>query len=57
MNKDKTVYEEIIVNGKKELIVKELDKKEIETNNTKCFLDNTIELKEIVKEIKENELY
>ena len=55
MNEDKTIYEEVTINGKKELIVKKLDNNEIETNDVKCFLDNTIELKEIIKEIKENE--
>ena len=47
--------EEITLDGKKIKIITKLPKEMIEDNNLKIELDNTIDLKELQKEIKENE--
>ena len=47
--------EEIILEGKKIKIITKLPKEMIEDNNLKIELDDTIDLKELHKEIKENE--
>lgn len=47
--------EEIILEGKKIKIITKLPKEMIEDNNLKIELDDTIDLKELQKEIKENE--
>ena len=47
--------EEITLKGKKIKIITKLPKEMIEDNNLKIELDNTIDLKELPKEIKENE--
>ena len=43
---------EIEVNGKNIKVVSKLPKEYIEDNNLKVFLDDTIDLKDIVDEIK-----
>lgn len=43
---------EIEVNGKKMKIVTKVSKEYIEDNNLKVFLDDTIDLEEVVSEIK-----
>lgn len=45
------VEKEIEVNGEKVKIVTELPKEYIEDNNLKVFLDDTIDLEEVVSEI------
>lgn len=47
--------EEITLEGKKIKIITKLPKEMIEDNNLKIELDDTIDLKELQKEIKENE--
>ena len=47
--------EEIILEGKKIKIITKLPKEMIEDNNLKIELDDTIDLEEVQKEIKENE--
>ena len=47
--------EEITLNGKKIKIITKLPKEMIEDNNLKIELDDTIDIKELQKEIKENE--
>lgn len=48
------VEKEIEVNGKKVKIVTELPREYIEDNNLKVFLDDTIDLEEVVSEINAN---
>lgn len=43
---------EVIIEGKKTKIVTKLPKEEIEENNLEFYLDSTIDLKEVVEEIK-----
>lgn len=45
---------EIEVNGKKIKVAIKLPKDYIEDNTLKVFLDNTIDLEKIIKEIKSN---
>lgn len=45
------VEKEIEVNNKKVKIVTELPKEYIEDNNLKVFLDDTVDLEEVVSEI------
>ena len=47
--------EEIILDGKKIKIITKLPKEMIEDNNTEIDLDDTIDLKELVEEIEEND--
>lgn len=47
--------EEITLEGKKIKIITKLPKEMIEDNNLKIELDDTIDIKELQKEIKENE--
>ena len=47
--------EEITLDGKKIKIITKLPKEMIEDNNLEISLDNTIDLEELSKEIKENE--
>ena len=47
--------EEITLEGKKIKIITKLPKEMIEDNNIKIELDDTIDIKELQKEIKENE--
>lgn len=49
------IEEEITLDGKKIKIITKLPKEMIEDNNLKIELDDTIDLKELPKEIKENE--
>lgn len=44
---------EVIIKGKKEKIVVSLPKEEIESNTLELLLDDTIDLKEVVKEVVE----
>ncbi len=44
---------EVIIKGKKEEIVVSLPKEEIESNTLELLLDDTIDLKEVVKEVVE----
>lgn len=46
---------EVILNGEKIKIVTKLSKEEIEDNNAKIYLDDTVDLKEVVKEIKKDD--
>jgi len=55
VNEDKNVYEEIIIDGEKRKIVIEINDGSIEENNIYNFFENTIDLNEVVKEIKEDE--
>lgn len=45
---------EIKVNGKKIKIVTKLPKEYVEDNNLKVFLDDTVDLEEVVSEINAN---
>ena len=47
--------EEITLEGKKIKIITKLPKEMIEDNNLEVELDDTIDLEEVQKEIKENE--
>lgn len=47
---------EIEVNGKKIKIVTKVPKEYIEDNNLKVFLDDTIDLEEVVSEIKNDNI-
>lgn len=47
--------EEITLEGKKIKIITKLTKEMIEDNNLEIELDDTIDLEEVQKEIKENE--
>jgi len=47
---------EIEVNGKKMKVVTKLPKEYVEDNNLKIFLDDTIDLGEVVSEINANDL-
>ncbi len=47
---------EIEVNGEKVMIVTKLAKEYIEDNNLKVFLDDTIDLEEVVSEINQNKV-
>lgn len=51
MNEDKNIYEEIMIDGKLEKIVIELNDESIEDNNDFLFLDDTIELIETIREV------
>ncbi len=44
---------EVIIKGNKEKIVVSLPKEEIESNTLELLLDDTIDLKEVVKEVVE----
>lgn len=46
--------EEIMLDGKKIKIITKLPKEMIEDNNTEIDLEDTIDLEEVVKEIKED---
>ena len=47
---------EVTIEGKKKKIITKLPKEEIEDNTLESYLDDTINLEEVVKEItKENE--
>lgn len=46
---------EVMLNEDKIKVVTKLSKEEIEDNNVKIFLDDTIDLEEVVKEIKNND--
>jgi hypothetical protein len=46
---------EIIVDGKKEKIIIKIPKEEYEENNSYRFLEDTIELNDILEEVKEND--
>lgn len=46
---------EIELNGEKIKIAIKLPKEEIEDNNIKIYLDDTIELSDVIKEVKDNE--
>ncbi|MGN1312289.1 MAG: hypothetical protein ACI4U4_04710 [Bacilli bacterium] len=46
---------EITVDGKKIKVVTKIPKEEIEDNSMKLFLDDTVELDDLVKEIKKDE--
>ncbi|MBQ8193275.1 MAG: hypothetical protein IJZ46_04325 [Bacilli bacterium] len=46
---------EIEIDGEKVKIVTKLPKECIEDNNLKIYLDDTIDLTEIIKEVKEND--
>lgn len=47
--------EEITLDGKKIKIITKLPKEMIEDNNLEIFLDDTIDLEDLSKDIKENE--
>lgn len=46
---------EVVLNDEKIKVVTKLSKDEIEDNNVKIFLDDTIDLEEVVKEIKKDD--
>ena len=46
---------EIVVDGKKEKIVIKLPKEKYEENNVYKFLEDTIELDDIIEKVKEND--
>ena len=46
---------EIEIDGEKVKIVAKLPKEYIEDNNLRTYLDNTIDLTETIKELKEND--
>jgi len=45
---------EIVVNGKKIKVITKLPKEYIEDNNLKVFLDDTVNLEEVVNKITSN---
>lgn len=46
---------EITIDGKTVKVVTKIPKEEIEDNSMKLFLDDTVELDDLVKEIKKDE--
>ncbi len=46
---------EIMIDGKKIKTISKLSKEEIDDNSMRLFLDDTVELDDLVKEIKKNE--
>jgi len=52
---DGNIYKEVIIDGETKKEIVKLDDDEIETNDTKIFLDDTLELNELVEEIKHND--
>ena len=46
---------EIMIDGKKVKITSKLSKEEIDDNSMRLFLDDTVELDDLVKEIKKDE--
>lgn len=46
---------EVTLNGEKIKVITKLPKEEIEDNNIKKYLDNTVDLEEIIKEIKKDD--
>ena len=46
---------EIMIDGKKVKVATKIPKEEIEDNNMKLLLNDTIELNEIIKELKKDE--
>lgn len=46
---------EIVVDGKKEKIVIKLPEEQYEENNGYSFLEDTIELDDVIEEVKEND--
>lgn len=46
---------EIMIDGKKVKVASKLSKEEIDDNNIKVLLDDTVELSKVIKEIKDYE--
>lgn len=46
---------EIMIDGKKVKVTSKLSKEEIDDNSMRLFLDDTVELDDLVKEIKKDE--
>ena len=46
---------EIMINGKKVKVTSKLSKEEIDDNSMRLLLDDTVELDDLVKEIKKDE--
>lgn len=46
---------EIMIDGKKVNTISKLSKEEIDDNSMRLFLDDTVELDDLVKEIKKDE--
>ena len=46
---------EIMIDGKKVKTISKLFKEEIDDNSMRLFLDDTVELEDLVKEIKKDE--
>lgn len=46
---------EIMIDGKKVKMISKLSKEEIDDNSMRLFLDDTVELDDLVKEIKKDE--
>lgn len=46
---------EIMIDGKKVKMISKLSKEEIDDNSMRLFLDDTVDLDDLVKEIKKDE--